>query len=43
LDASQIGAGAVLLQAGMDGVDHPVSYFSHKFNSYQENYLAIEK
>lgn len=27
----------------MDGIDHPVSYFSRKFNSYQENYSVIEK
>lgn len=43
VDASQIGAGAVLLQTGLDGVDHPVCYFSRKFNSYQVNYSVIER
>lgn len=43
VDASQIGAGAVLLQTGLDGVDHPVCYFSRKYNSYQVNYSVIER
>lgn len=28
VDASAVGAGAVLLQEGADGIPHPVSYFS---------------
>ena len=37
------GAGSVLLQEDGNGVDHPVSYFSKKFNKYQKNYSTIEK
>lgn len=43
VDASQIGAGAVLLQTGETGLEHPVSFFSPKFNTYQKNYSVIEK
>lgn len=43
VDASAVGAGAVLLQEGADGVAHPVSYFSAKFNRHQLNYSTIEK
>lgn len=32
VDASAVGAGAVLLQEDVDGADHPVSYFSRKLN-----------
>ena len=42
-DASDCGAGAVLLQVGSDGVDHPVCYFSRKFNRHQMVYSTIEK
>ena len=42
-DASDVGAGAVLLQENNDGVHHPVSYFSKKFNPAQRNYSVIEK
>lgn len=42
-DASQVGAGAVLLQGDDQGVVRPVSYFSKKFNQYQQNYSVIEK
>ena len=31
------------MQEDDNGVDHPVSYFSKKFNKYQKNYSAIEK
>ena len=41
VDASQMGAGAVLLQE-TDGIDRPVCYFSKKLNSYQRNYSTIE-
>lgn len=41
--ASTVGAGAVLLQDGEDGTDHPVAYFSSKFNRHQINYSTIEK
>lgn len=42
VDASHVGAGAVLLQED-NGVDKPVCYFSKKFNCYQQNYSTIEK
>ncbi|XP_037615670.1 uncharacterized protein LOC119482245 [Sebastes umbrosus] len=43
VDASGVGAGAVLLQEDTQGVDHPVSYFSRKFNKHQLKYSTIEK
>lgn len=43
VDASAVGIGAVLLQEGADGIGHPVSYFSAKFNRHQLNYSTIEK
>lgn len=42
IDASAVGAGAVLLQEDTDGIDHPVSYFSRKFNKHQVHYSTIE-
>ena len=42
VDASDVGAGAVLLQE-QNGVDHPVCYFSRKFDNHQQNYSTIEK
>ena len=32
VDASDVGAGGILLQEDDSGVDHPVCYFSKKFN-----------
>lgn len=43
VDASATGAGAVLLQEDVHGVDHPVCYFSRKFLKHQFNYSTIEK
>ena len=43
VDASDVGIGAVLLQEDNDGIDHPVCYFSKKFNKHQKNYSTIEK
>ena len=43
VDASAMGAGAVLLQEGSDGLDHPICYFSKKFLKHQLNYSTIEK
>lgn len=43
VDASAHGAGAVLFQEDRYGVDHPVCYFSKKFNKHQLNYSTIEK
>ena len=42
VDASHIGAGAVLIQTDQQGIERPVSFFSKKFNSYQLNYSVIE-
>ena len=41
VDASDVGIGAVLLQEDNNGIDHPVCYFSKKFNK-QKNYSTIE-
>lgn len=43
VDACDSGVGAVLLQEGADGVEHPVSYFSKKLNKHQKWYSTIEK
>ena len=42
IDASDLGIGAVLVQT-IDGIDHPVSYFSKKLDKCQVNYSTIEK
>ncbi len=43
VDASLVGAGAVLFQADDQGVSRPVCFFSKKFNRHQINYSVIEK
>ena len=43
VDASDIGAGGVLLQEDSNSVDHPVCYFSKTFNKHQKNYSTVEK
>ena len=43
IDASDVGAGAVLLQYSDDKVFHPVCYASTKFKPYQKHYSMIEK
>lgn len=43
VDTGMVGAEAVLLQEGEDGVDLPVSFFSQKFKLYQTNYSIVEK
>ena len=43
VDASNIIMGAVLLQEDANGMDHPVCYYSRKFNSHQHNYSTVEK
>ena len=43
VDASDVASGGVLLQEDQDGIDHPVCYFSRKFNKNQKNYSTIEK
>ena len=43
VDASDVGAGAVLLQSDDDDdIEHPVCYFSKKFDVHQKNYSTIE-
>jgi len=42
VDASAVGAGAVLLQEELQGIDHPVAYFSRKFDQHQLRYSTIE-
>lgn len=41
IDASAVGV--VLLQEDASGIDHPICYFSRKFNKHQLNYSTIEK
>lgn len=43
VDACDSGVGAVLLQDGVDGVEHPVSFFSRKLDRHQRWYSTIEK
>ena len=43
IDASDIRCGGVLMQVGEDGIDHPISYSSKKFDNRQRNYSTIEK
>ncbi|XP_068221744.1 uncharacterized protein [Palaemon carinicauda] len=42
IDASDIGIGGVLLQE-VNGIKHPVAYYSKKLNKAQQNYSTIEK
>ena len=42
VDASDTGVGAVLLQVGGDGVDHPLLYFSKKLDRHQKWYSTSE-
>lgn len=39
VDTSDIGARAVLLQDDGIGVEHPVSFYAKKFNTFQLNYF----
>ena len=44
VDASDVGAGSVLLQEDDNGNDgHPVCYYSKKINKHQRNYSTVEK
>ena len=43
VDARDVGIGAVLLQEDNNGIDHPVCYFSKKFNKHQKYYSTVEK
>lgn len=43
VDASHVGAGAVLLQTDVHVIERQVCYFSRKFKSHQLHYSTIEK
>jgi len=43
LDASDVGAGGVLLQEDDLGIEHPICYFSKKFEKDQRNYCTTKK
>lgn len=43
VDASAVGAGAVLMQGHSGGAYHPVRFFSRKFNAHQNKYSTTEK
>lgn len=43
VDASDTGAGAVLLQTDINGFKHPVCFFSRKFNQHQLGYSTFVK
>ena len=43
IDASDIGAGAVLIQEDDNKIDHPICFYSKKFNASQCNYCTSEK
>ena len=43
VDASDIGTGAVLVQEDDNHIDHPICYYSKKFNASQRNYCTSEK
>ena len=43
VDASDIGVGAALVQKDHKGLEHPIAYFSRKFNKSQRNYCTSEK
>ena len=43
VDASDTGAGSVLMQEDGNSVDHPTSNFSKTFNKHQKNYSTNVK
>jgi hypothetical protein len=42
VDASDVAVGATLFQE-VDGLEHPICYYSHKLNQHQKRYSTIEK
>jgi len=42
VDASDLAIGANLFQT-VDGIEHPVCYYSKRLNSHQQNYATVEK
>ena len=43
MNASDVGMDSVLLQEDLKVMDHPVCYYSRRFNSHQCNYSTGEK
>ena len=43
VDTIDVGAGVVLPQSDDQDIEHPICYFSKKFNIHQKNYSTIEK
>ena len=43
VDASDLGVGAVLMQEDVHKLEHPICYFSRKFNNAQRNYSTSKK
>jgi hypothetical protein len=43
VDACNVGAGAVLIQEDSNGLDHPVCYFSRRFNECRTRCSTIEQ
>ena len=43
IDASGIEIGAILTQAGEDGMDYPIVYSSRKLNKVEHNYSTTER
>ena len=43
VDACDTGMGAVISQEGDDSLEHPLCYYSQKFNPHERNYSTIEK
>ena len=43
VDSCDIGTGSVLMQQDDAGVDHPICFYSKKFNPHQKNYSTVEK
>ena len=43
VDACDFGVGAALFQEDDQKIDHPICYFSKKFNKHQRNYSTVEK
>ena len=43
VDSTEVGAGASLMQEGADGIEHPVCYYSKKYDRHQRNYALVEK